>query len=165
MTTSSQKSFASSTPNGRFGYKTANDLYPNVSVAYCASAVASAQDSLPSWNDTAPKKAIVAFVEKATKDGNAGQRQHELEGSLRRRLLVEGQLELEPLRIEGEDPAASDPTADDAHAKPIADRRAQDLLRVPAATSSDLRAATLGVPFRRLDEQAIHALDLTNTVA
>ncbi len=27
-------------------------------------------DALPSWNDTAPKKAIVAFVEKVTKDGS-----------------------------------------------------------------------------------------------
>ncbi len=30
-----------------------------------------AQDLLPSWNDTAPKKAIVAFVEKVTKQGGA----------------------------------------------------------------------------------------------
>jgi hypothetical protein len=30
-----------------------------------------AQDLLPSWNDTAPKKAIVAFVEKVTKQGSA----------------------------------------------------------------------------------------------
>src|SRR5262245_26120429 len=30
---------------------------------------ASAADSLPSWNDTAPKKAIIAFVEKVTKEG------------------------------------------------------------------------------------------------
>ena len=29
-----------------------------------------AQDSLPSWNDTAPKKAIVTFVEKVTKQGS-----------------------------------------------------------------------------------------------
>jgi hypothetical protein len=29
-----------------------------------------AQDLLPSWNDTAPKKAIVAFVEKVTKEGS-----------------------------------------------------------------------------------------------
>jgi len=29
-----------------------------------------AQNSLPSWNDTAPKKAIVAFVEKVTKEGS-----------------------------------------------------------------------------------------------
>jgi hypothetical protein len=30
-----------------------------------------AQDPLPSWNDTAPKKAIVAFVEKVSKAGSA----------------------------------------------------------------------------------------------
>jgi phosphoglycolate phosphatase-like HAD superfamily hydrolase len=29
-----------------------------------------AQDSLPSWNDTAPKKAIVAFVDKVTKEAS-----------------------------------------------------------------------------------------------
>jgi phosphoglycolate phosphatase-like HAD superfamily hydrolase len=29
-----------------------------------------AQDPLPSWNDTAPKKAVVAFVEKVTKEGS-----------------------------------------------------------------------------------------------
>jgi hypothetical protein len=29
-----------------------------------------AQDPLPSWNDTTPKKAIVAFVEKVTKEGS-----------------------------------------------------------------------------------------------
>ncbi len=29
-----------------------------------------AQDALPSWNDSAPKKAIVAFVEKVTKEGS-----------------------------------------------------------------------------------------------
>ncbi len=29
-----------------------------------------AQDPLPSWNDSAPKKAIVAFVEKVTKEGS-----------------------------------------------------------------------------------------------
>ncbi|RYD65156.1 MAG: haloacid dehalogenase-like hydrolase [Verrucomicrobiaceae bacterium] len=30
-----------------------------------------AEDPLPSWNDTAPKKAIVEFVEKVTKEGSA----------------------------------------------------------------------------------------------
>jgi hypothetical protein len=29
-----------------------------------------AQDLLPSWNDTAPKKAIVAFVERVTRQGS-----------------------------------------------------------------------------------------------
>ena len=32
--------------------------------------VSLASDPLPSWNDTAPKKAIVAFVEKVTKEGS-----------------------------------------------------------------------------------------------
>ena len=40
----------------------------------CALALATtmvcAEDRLPSWNDTAPKKAIVAFVEKVTKPGS-----------------------------------------------------------------------------------------------
>src|SRR5579862_3430629 len=30
-----------------------------------------AADPLPSWNDTAPKKAIVSFVERVTKNGSA----------------------------------------------------------------------------------------------
>jgi len=33
--------------------------------------IAHAADALPSWNDTAPKKAIIAFVEKVTKKGSA----------------------------------------------------------------------------------------------
>ena len=33
-------------------------------------AAARAQDALPSWNDTAPKKAIVDFVERVTKEGS-----------------------------------------------------------------------------------------------
>src|SRR5437899_11635869 len=33
-------------------------------------ATAYAQDALPSWNDSAPKKAIIAFVEKVTKEGS-----------------------------------------------------------------------------------------------
>ena len=35
----------------------------------CA-AVVHAADPLPSWNDTAPKNAIIAFVEKITKAGS-----------------------------------------------------------------------------------------------
>jgi hypothetical protein len=31
---------------------------------------AGADDPLPSWNDTAPKKAIVDFVERVTKEGS-----------------------------------------------------------------------------------------------
>jgi hypothetical protein len=33
--------------------------------------IANAADPLPSWNDTAPKKAIIAFVEKVIKQGSA----------------------------------------------------------------------------------------------
>jgi hypothetical protein len=39
-------------------------------VSACAQSAPSAQDPLPSWNDTAPKKAIIAFVEKVTKEGS-----------------------------------------------------------------------------------------------
>ena len=41
---------------------------------FCAIAVpftALAADALPSWNDTAPKKAIIDFVEKVTREGSA----------------------------------------------------------------------------------------------
>ena len=31
-----------------------------------------AANPLPSWNDTAPKKAIVAFVDRVTKEGSPG---------------------------------------------------------------------------------------------
>jgi hypothetical protein len=41
-----------------------------VSILFLALASLNAQDPLPSWNDTAPKKAIVAFVEKVTKEGS-----------------------------------------------------------------------------------------------
>ena len=44
---------------------------PIISIAILLSAaLAYAQDPLPSWNDTTPKKAIVAFVEKVTKEGS-----------------------------------------------------------------------------------------------
>jgi phosphoglycolate phosphatase-like HAD superfamily hydrolase len=40
------------------------------SLFFAAITIAYAQDPLPSWNDTAPKKAIVAFVERVTKEGS-----------------------------------------------------------------------------------------------
>jgi len=40
-------------------------------VLACAQRAPSVQDPLPSWNDTAPKKAIIAFVEKVTREGSA----------------------------------------------------------------------------------------------
>ncbi len=39
-------------------------------IAISSIGFALAQDALPSWNDTAPKKAITAFVERATKQGS-----------------------------------------------------------------------------------------------
>jgi phosphoglycolate phosphatase-like HAD superfamily hydrolase len=39
--------------------------------AVCISSLASAADPLPSWNDTAPKRAILQFVEDVTKEGSA----------------------------------------------------------------------------------------------
>jgi phosphoglycolate phosphatase-like HAD superfamily hydrolase len=41
-----------------------------VFILFLALASLHAQDPLPSWNDTAPKKEIVAFVEKVTKEGS-----------------------------------------------------------------------------------------------
>ena len=43
-----------------------------IAVAASSSAVARSADPLPSWNDTAPKKAILAFVERVTTPGSAG---------------------------------------------------------------------------------------------
>jgi hypothetical protein len=39
-------------------------------IATAWNAPALAQDALPSWNDTGPKKAIVTFVERVTKQGS-----------------------------------------------------------------------------------------------
>jgi phosphoserine phosphatase len=41
-----------------------------VLIATACTAPALAQDALPSWNDTGPKKAIVTFVERVTKQGS-----------------------------------------------------------------------------------------------
>ena len=41
-----------------------------LAIALVSLSTVKAQDLLPSWNDTAPKKAIVAFVEKVTKEGS-----------------------------------------------------------------------------------------------
>src|SRR5437870_6675328 len=40
------------------------------SLFFAAITIAYAQDPLPFWNDTAPKTAIVAFVERVTKEGS-----------------------------------------------------------------------------------------------
>src|ERR1700761_5906529 len=42
-----------------------------VSTAFSSVWVHAQTDPLPSWNNTAPKKAIIAFVEKVTKEGTA----------------------------------------------------------------------------------------------
>src|SRR6187401_2617810 len=42
----------------------------HIALAFLLALPAFAQDPLPSWNDTAPKKAIVAFVEKVSKEGS-----------------------------------------------------------------------------------------------
>ncbi|MFY9986003.1 MAG: hypothetical protein WAK31_14660 [Chthoniobacterales bacterium] len=41
-----------------------------VLVVFFALSAAAGTDPLPSWNDTAPKQAIVTFVEKVTKEGS-----------------------------------------------------------------------------------------------
>jgi hypothetical protein len=50
-------------------------MKPNASImfslAFALAFPAFAQDPLPSWNDTAPKKAVMAFVAKVTKPGSA----------------------------------------------------------------------------------------------
>jgi len=42
-----------------------------VAIVFVSVTTLHAQDPLPSWNDTAPKKAIVAFVGKVTKEGSS----------------------------------------------------------------------------------------------
>jgi hypothetical protein len=46
------------------------DTLALLAVALASLTNTQAQDPLPSWNDTAPKKAIVAFVDKVTKEGS-----------------------------------------------------------------------------------------------
>src|SRR6185503_4273579 len=49
----------------------ANNAIPTLALLLLAGLrLGAADDALPSWNDTAPKKAIVAFVEKVTKEGS-----------------------------------------------------------------------------------------------
>ena len=42
----------------------------NFTLAFAALATAQTADPLPSWNETAPKKAIIAFVERVTTAGS-----------------------------------------------------------------------------------------------
>src|ERR1700742_4843409 len=51
--------------------KTLRNLITLLAIAFAGFTTARAGDPLPSWNDTAPKKAIIAFVEKVTKEGTS----------------------------------------------------------------------------------------------
>src|SRR5207302_2903823 len=41
-----------------------------MALSLCVGSIVHAQDPLPSWNDTMPKKAIIDFVERVTKPGS-----------------------------------------------------------------------------------------------
>jgi phosphoserine phosphatase len=51
--------------------KTVRNTFFGLAITFVSLTTLRAQDPLPSWNDTAPKKAIVAFVEKVTKEGSS----------------------------------------------------------------------------------------------
>ena len=50
--------------------KTTRNTFAMLAIALASLTTAQAQDPLPSWSNTAPKKAIIAFVEKVTKEGS-----------------------------------------------------------------------------------------------
>ena len=50
--------------------KSIGNTFALLAITFAGLTTTRAQDPLPSWNDTAPKKAIVAFVEKVTKEGS-----------------------------------------------------------------------------------------------
>jgi hypothetical protein len=50
--------------------KAIRNIVAPLAIALAGLTTTHAQDPLPSWNDTAPKKAIIAFVAKATKEGS-----------------------------------------------------------------------------------------------
>jgi hypothetical protein len=51
--------------------KSIGNTFALLAITFAGLTTTRAQDPLPSWNDTAPKKAIVAFVEKVTKEGSS----------------------------------------------------------------------------------------------
>src|SRR5438270_8601396 len=57
--------------NSRPNMKTVHRTFFLLAITLAGFTTARAQDPLSSWNDTAPKKAIVAFVEKVTKEGSS----------------------------------------------------------------------------------------------
>lgn len=46
------------------------NMFALLAITFAGLTTTRAQDPLPLWNDTAPKKAIVAFVEKVTSEGS-----------------------------------------------------------------------------------------------
>jgi hypothetical protein len=57
-------------------------LLPSLLVLPLTVGIARAADPLPSWRDTAPKPAIVAFVEQVTREGSRGGKRGSLEGGV-----------------------------------------------------------------------------------
>jgi|SRR5438034_10104483 len=51
--------------------KPIRNTFALLAIAIAGLTTVQAQDPLPSWNDTAPKKAVIAFVEKVTKEGSS----------------------------------------------------------------------------------------------
>jgi hypothetical protein len=51
--------------------KSIGNTFALLAITFAGLTTSRAQDPLPSWNDTAPKKAIVTFVEKVTKEGSS----------------------------------------------------------------------------------------------
>jgi hypothetical protein len=51
--------------------KSIGNTFALLAIAFAGLSTLRAQDPLPSWNDTAPKKAIISFVEKVTKEGSS----------------------------------------------------------------------------------------------
>jgi hypothetical protein len=57
-------------PTGSYNAELVKQLSPEMQEKLAKLNLVSIDDPLPSWNDTAPKKAIVAFVEQVTKEGS-----------------------------------------------------------------------------------------------
>jgi hypothetical protein len=64
------REFTSETSNKGKTMKPVRNTFALMAIVLAGLATTYAQDALPSWNDSAPKKAIVTFVEKVTKEGS-----------------------------------------------------------------------------------------------
>ena len=95
--------------------------------------------------------------EQTPEDGHPGERQDQLDRPLRRGIRVEGELELECLLVEGEDPPLPHPPPDETDPEPVPDLGAQDLPGVPAAAAGETRAARRRIPLVRLEQQAVQS--------